>query len=355
MNMTRIVAKLALIFAVLAGALPAKAENLPETIRFGGFGQGFGQPYGVALLAIAQVKGFIADEFKGTPVKFTYQYFTGTGPAINEAIANDQLDFAQYGGLPNIIGKAAGLPTRIIASYGQTAIFGLARPQAGIASIKDLRGKKVAVTKGTILHWALLKALVGSGLTLRDITLVDLKSADQTAALAAGNIDAVIGSSTQLVLVEKGAAKVFYSSKETGPKTAGFGAITVTEKFEHEYPEATQRVANALVRAAHWLAQDGNAEEALDIWTKSGVRRESLISEFEGVSLKDVFNPRVDAFLISQYGDAAAFTKEQKLIRADIDLPKWFAPQYVERAIAGQKLQGFWKDRNAQGLAALSQ
>jgi sulfonate transport system substrate-binding protein len=85
------------------------------------------------------------------------------------------------------------------------------------------------------------------------------------------------------------------------------------------------------------------------------VRRESLISEFEGVSLKDVFNPRVDAFLISQYGDAAAFTKEQKLIRADIDLPKWFAPQYVERAIAGQKLQGFWKDRNAQGLAALSQ
>jgi sulfonate transport system substrate-binding protein len=345
----------ALLAALGAAILPAKAEDFPDTIRFGGFGQGFGQPYGVALLAIAQVKGFIAEEFKGQPVKFTYEYFTGTGPAINEAIANKQLDFAQYGALPNIIGKAAGLPTRILASYGLTTVFGIAREGTPVSSIKDLRGKKVAVAKGTILHWALLKALDTNGLSLRDITLIDLKSADQTAALSAGTVDAVIGTSTQLTLVDKGIAKVFYSSKDFGLKTAGFGAITVTQQFEQKYPESTQRVARALVKAAEWLSQDSNHEEALQIWTKSGVPYDSVKKEFQDVSWKDAFNPRVDAFLTNQYRDATAFTREQKLIRADIDLSKWFAPQYVEHAIAERKLVGFWKDRNADGETIASQ
>ena len=68
-----------------------------------------------ALLAIAQVKGFVADEFKDAPVKLEWTYFTGTGPAVNEAIANGRLDFAQYGALPNVVGRANGLPTHIIA------------------------------------------------------------------------------------------------------------------------------------------------------------------------------------------------------------------------------------------------
>ena len=102
---------IATLMATLAAG-PVRAETLPDTIRFGAFGQGYGQPFGVALLAIAHVKGFIADEFKDTPVKLEWSYLTGTGPAINEAIANGQLDFAQYGGLPNIIGRANGLPIR---------------------------------------------------------------------------------------------------------------------------------------------------------------------------------------------------------------------------------------------------
>ena len=351
----RLIKVAALLAALGAAILPVKAEEFPDTIRFGGFGQGFGQPYGVALLAVAQVKGFIADEFKDKPVKFTYEYFTGTGPAINEAIANKQLDFAQYGALPNIIGKAAGLPTRIVASYGLTTVFGVARADSPISAVKDLRGKKVAVAKGTILHWALLKALDTNGLSLRDITLIDLKSADQTAALAAGTVDAVIGTSTQLTLVDRGVAKLFYSSKDFGIKTAGFGAVTVTENFEQKYPESTQRVVRGLVRAADWLAQDGNHDEAYQIWAKSGVDLESLKKEFQGVSWKDAFNPRIDAFFINQYRDGTAFTREQKLIRADIDLDKWFAPQYVERALAEQKLAGFWKDRNADGETIASQ
>lgn len=325
----------------------ANAQTQPDTIRFGGFGQGFGKPHGVALLAIAQGKNFIADEFKGTPVKLSFEYFTGTGPAINEAIANNKLDVAQYGSLPNIIGKAGGLPTRILSSYGYTTVFGLARQDLEVKSFKDLKGKKVAVTKGTVLHWALLKALQDNGLTLRDIQLVDLKSADQLAALSAGSVDAVLGSSTLLTLRDKGVAKVFYSSKELGARASGFGGILVTETFEKQYPDATQRIANALVKAAHWIGQEGNREEAYRLWALSGVSPQSIKDEYDGVALKDVFNPRVDAFLLSQYDDAIDFTKDNKLIRSDIDVARWAAPQYVETALRAQGLQTHWANRAA--------
>ncbi|WP_137918732.1 ABC transporter substrate-binding protein [Hydrogenophaga sp. 2FB] len=325
----------------------AHAQTQPDTIRFGGFGQGFGKPHGVALLAIAQGKNFIADEFKGTPVKLSFEYFTGTGPAINEAIANNKLDVAQYGSLPNIIGKAGGLPTRILSSYGYTTVFGLARQDLEVKSFKDLKGKKVAVTKGTVLHWALLKALQDNGLSLRDIQLVDLKSADQLAALSAGSVDAVLGSSTLLTLRDKGVAKVFYSSKELGARASGFGGILVTETFEKQYPDATQRIANALVKAAHWVGQESNREEAYRLWALSGVSPQSIKDEYDGVSLKEVFNPRVDAFLLSQYDDAIDFTKDNKLIRNDIDVARWAAPQYVETALRAQGLQTHWAPRAA--------
>ena len=338
------------VSAILIGS--AHAQTQPEVIRFGGFGQGFGQPYGVALLAIAQGKDFIADEFKGTQVKLTFEYFTGTGPAINEAIANNRLDFAQYGSLPNIVGRAAGLPTRILASYGYTTVFGAARPDLPIASFKDLKGKRVAVAKGTVLHWAFLKALEQNGLGLKDVTLLDLSTADQLAALAAGSIDAAIGTSSLLALRDKGVVKIFYNSNDIGPKAAGFGAITVTEQFEKKYPDATRRVARALVRSAAWLGQENNREEALQIWAKSGVAITALRAEFDGVALKNVFNPRVDEFLVSQYRDAIAFSKAQKLIRADIDLQKWVAPDYVDNAVDQLKLNADFPRRDESGRAA---
>lgn len=327
----------------------ARAEALPDIIRFGGFGQGFGKPHGVALLAIAQSRGFIADEFKGTPVKFTYEYFTGTGPAINEAIANGQLDFAQYGALPNIVGRAAGLPTRILTSYGYSNTFGVARAGLPIKSFADLKGHRVAVTKGTVIHWALLKALQGSGLRVQDITLVDLKAADQFAALAAGSVDAALGTNSILPLRDQGVVKVFYTSKDIGYKAAGFGSITVTESFERKYPEATARVTRGLVRAAEWLSHEENREEALRIWSLSGVSVAALREDFDGQSLRDAFNPHVDAFFIAQYRDAAAFSKEQKLIRQEFDVDAWFLPAYVDRALSELKLTRLWPRRSADG------
>jgi sulfonate transport system substrate-binding protein len=347
--MRRLLSTLLLAATVALGAAAAKAEDAPATIRFGDVGFGFGTPFGVGLQAIADAKGFIADEFKGTPTKVEFTYFTGTGPAINEALSNGQLDFASYGAVPNIIGKANGLDTVILASYGGTTIFGAARPDLDIKSIADLKGKKVAIQKATIIHWGLITALKNAGVSEKDITIVDLKNADQLAAIAAKSVDAVFGADFLLPLEAKGVAKIFYKSSDTGASGDGFGAFLVTDKFRKAYPEATQKVVTGFVKAAQWLADDKNRDEAFKIWSRAGSPIEVIAKSNAGSSLGQKYNPRLDDFFTSRYQSGIAFDREQKLIRRDVDLDAWVDRTYVDNAVKSLKLETLWPDRSATG------
>jgi len=340
-----------LLLAATLGVMPfaAQAEGLPEKIRIGDVGFGFGQPFGRGVTAIADAKGFIADEFKDTAVKLEFTYFVNTGPAINEAFANRQLDFASYGAVPNVIGRANGLPTRIILSYGGTTIFAGARNELPVSSVKELRGRRVAVQKATIIHWSLITSLRQAGLSEKDVTLVDLKNADQLAAIAAGSVDAIYGGSFFLPLRDKGILKVIYNSNEAGAKATGFGAVVVDDNFQKNYPDATQRVTRGLLRAAAWLADDKNREEAFAIWQRTGVTNAVLQEEFKGTSLRDQFNPQLDGFFQAQYKDVIAFDKEQKLIRKDVDLAEWIEPKYLNAALKELKLERVWPVRAADG------
>ncbi|MGN7295420.1 ABC transporter substrate-binding protein [Rhizobium sp. SAFR-030] len=347
--MRRLISSLILAATVAVTAAPSRAEDAPQTIRFGDVGFGFGTPFGVGLLAIADAKGFIAEEFDGTPTKLQFTYFTGTGPAINEALSNKQLDFASYGAVPNIIGKANGLDTVILASYGGTTVFGAARPDLTIKSVSDLKGRKVAIQKATIIHWAFISALKNAGLSEKDVTIVDLKNADQLAALAAKSVDAAFGADFLLPLEEKGVAKVFYKSSEQGAAGDGFGAFLTTDTFRKAYPEATQKVVNGFVKAAQWLADEKNREEAYQIWSRAGTPIEVIRKANAGSQLRDKYNPRLDAFFTARYRSGIAFDAEQKLIRRDVDLDAWVDRSYVENAVSSLKLRALWPDRGANG------
>lgn len=340
---------IAALIAVASGQ--AVAQDFPDKIRIGDVGFGFGQPFGRGLIAIADAKGFIADEFKDKPVKLEFNYFVNTGPAINEAIANQQLDFASYGAVPNTIGKANGLPTRILAAYGATTIFAGVRSELPINAVKELKGRKIAVQKATIIHWSLINSLKQAGLTERDVTIVDLKNPDQLAAITANSVDAIYGPSFFLPLQDKGIVRVIYNTNEQGPKATGFGAFLGTEPFLKKYPEATERVVRGVVRAAHWLSDENNREEAYAIWARTGVPLDVLRFEFKNVSLKDAFSPLTDKFFASQYRDVIAFNREQKLIRSDVDFEKWQEPRYLAAALKSLNLESHWSERNADGVA----
>lgn len=334
------------LLVLLLSAASATAEDAPTTIRFGGVGYGYGQPFGIGLIAIAQLKGFVADEFKGQPVQLEWDYFSGTGPAINEAFASGQLDFAQYGALPSVIARANGVATRVVLSGGVTNLYGVARTALPIMTVNDLKGRKVTIQKATILHWSLLRVLEANGLSDRDVTILDLKTADQLTALAAGSADASFGTSNLLTLRDRGLVRVIYQSKDD-PQRSGPNGLIVTDEFERKYPDATRRVVRAFLKAAAWISDERNHDEAVQLFSKSGVDAAVLGEDYSGSPMHDQFDPRLDAFSLWQYRDTVSFAQEEHLIRSVFDPAQWFDPQFQDAELKELGLAGFWPDRSA--------
>jgi ABC-type nitrate/sulfonate/bicarbonate transport system substrate-binding protein len=99
----------------------AQAADLPKEIRIGvaGVGTGNRPVVGGAYVATAANNGDLENEFKKDGIAVKYVYFAGAGPAVNEALANGQLDFAYQGDLPALVAKAGGLPTKLILAAGR--------------------------------------------------------------------------------------------------------------------------------------------------------------------------------------------------------------------------------------------
>ena len=349
--MKHIVAATAALMLALGFGMPqaVKAEDLPKEIRLGAVGSGYGQQVGTQLISIAHVKGFVQAALGNDPIKLDWNYFTGTGPAINEALANGQLDFAQYGSLPSIIARANGVPTKLILSGGGTNIYAAVRTALPIATIKDLKGHSIALQKATILHWSLVETLKANGLSESDVNILDLKTADQLAALAAGSADASFGTVSLLPLRDQGLVKIIYTSQHDNPRATGPSAFVVTGAFASKYPETTERVVRGFVQAALWLGKPENRDEALQIWAKSGVPLASLQQEYEGETLHARMDPRLDDFFRAQYQNGITFAKDQRLIRRDVDLPQWIDARYQDAAFTSLNLANEWPSRNADG------
>ena len=125
----------------------------------------------------------------GVAVKWTE--FTA-GPVQLEALNVGSIDFGDVGEAPPIFAQAAGAPLAYVAAT-------LPRPQSeavivpkgsAIQSVKDLKGRKVALNKGSNVHYFLVKLLEKHGLAYGDVSVVFLPPADARAAFEKGSIDA---------------------------------------------------------------------------------------------------------------------------------------------------------------------
>src|SRR4051812_11519046 len=106
-------------FALSSGAafLLASCGKKPvTTLRVAAVGGAQGKNSSTSNVTLAHVKGFYDEEFAKDGIKVEVVYLTGTGPAINEAFAQGQTHFAEYGGLPNVIGLAGGAPTKLVVA-----------------------------------------------------------------------------------------------------------------------------------------------------------------------------------------------------------------------------------------------
>ena len=262
-----------LLAAALATPSLARAAAPPPVVRIGVAQPLAGSPpsFSGSAAAVAHAKGWIEEAFKADGTTVEWSFFKGAGPAVNEAVSNQQIDFALQGDLPSLIGKAAGLKTRLVAATGaRSNIYIGVPPDSPARTVADLRGKRVALFKGTNMHLPAVRLLEAHGLTERDLKIVNLDTASSLAALATRDVDASIGSLDILRLRDKGQVRVLYRSKGDSPVFTRQSHVLVTERFAAAHPEATQRLVDALVKAARWSSEEANREDVLRLWARAG-------------------------------------------------------------------------------------
>jgi sulfonate transport system substrate-binding protein len=342
-----------LLLSLGLAAWAAADTNHPKVIRFGLVGNPYNKPYVGGAWGYADEKGLLKKEFEKEGIDIQYVILTGTGPAINEAIANNTVDFGAYGDLVGVVGKAGGLKIHVIAITGGTQETYVTSPiSSNIKSFDDLKGKKVGLLKGTYLHLSFNKFIKERGLSESDYQIYNLQAADGLAAIAGGSIDAYIGASNFLDLVDKGQGKIVYTTNAdypvdkanqgTADNLKGFGEIVVTENFEKKYPEIVKRVLKVVVQANTLFQDDKNRAEYFRLASKTGTSFKVNKNDLGNKSLRWVNGLSIDKDAVARLQETIDFAKQSRIIRTDIDINEWVRPQYLQEVFKDLGIEDHW-------------
>src|SRR5436190_9957351 len=183
-------------------------------------------------------KGLLEKEFAKDGISIRWVQTLGSNKAL-ELLNAGSIDFGSSAGPAALVSKINGNPIKSIYVYSQPEWTALVtRKDTAINKIEDLKGKRVAVTRGTDPHIFLVRALLSVGLTEKDITPVLLQHPDGKTALIRGDVDAWAGLDPMMAQaqVEDG-ARLFYRNKDANT----YGILNGREEFLKNYPELARR------------------------------------------------------------------------------------------------------------------
>ena len=206
-------------------------------------------------------KGFLERALAPEGIQVEWTKSLGSNKAL-ELLNSRSVDFGSTAGAAALIARANSNPIRAVYVYSRpewTALVTTA--DSGIEKLQDLKGKKIAVTRGTDPFVFLLRALDSVGLTEKDVELVPLQHQDGKAALERGDVAAWAGLDPLMAVseLEKG-SRLFFRS----PDWNTYGVLDVREEFARKYPALVDTVLAAYEQArAYALAHPEELKDAL--------------------------------------------------------------------------------------------
>jgi sulfonate transport system substrate-binding protein len=328
------------------------AQAAPDVVRIGVATAGGGDPvtWGGSPGGVARNQRWLEEAFKASGVKVEWLFFKGAGPAVNEALSNQQIDFAYQGDLPMIVGRANGLQTKVLLISGaRNNLYVVAPKDSPLRSVQELKDRKVSIFRGTNGHLVAINVLAAHGLAERDIKGVNLDAGSSQAALVSNGVDAAFGGYEWFKVRDQGLAKVIYSTQGQDPALTRQAALHVRTAFEQAHPAQVQEVVDVFVRAAHWASDEKNRDALFQAWAKSGTPVASWKAEFEGQPLAVRNTPLIDDFIRARYQAVVDDALKLKLIRRSVTVNDWFEPKYLHVALKQQGLENFWTPFDAKG------
>jgi sulfonate transport system substrate-binding protein len=183
-------------------------------------------------------KGLLEKELAKDGIGVRWVQTLGSNKAL-EFLSAGSIDFGSTAGAAALVGKINGNPIKSIYVYSRPEWTALVtRKDTPVTKVTDLKGKRVAVTRGTDPHIFLVRALQGAGLTEHDITPVLLQHPDGKTALIRGDVDAWAGLDPMMAQAEvEDGARLFYRN----PAANTWGILNVREEFLKDHPDLVQR------------------------------------------------------------------------------------------------------------------
>lgn len=285
-----------------------------------------------SMLNIAINQGFMEEELAKVNAVAEYYPITGGGPATNEALAGKSIDFGIMGSFAATNGYDSGIETSVIGIDGSTGGAIMTKQESGIASIADLKGKKIGVTLGTSWEEILEISLNKSGLSKADVEIVNLSLSDTYEALLLDQVDAIVGYlgmlGDDITLAQTGEIVILADSRTDSDITI-CGYHLVDKNFEEAHPEIVQAYVNALYRATAYGEE--HPELFRDIY--SNVTDEVYEWQYADY-LFLVTGTALDEAAVAYGKKDTEFMYNNGLILSEVDVDVWFNTSYYENAKA---------------------
>lgn len=200
------------------------------------------------LSLVIKKEGWLEKALKKQDITVNWVQSAGSNKA-NEALRSGAIDVGSTAGSAALLARSNGSPIQAIDIFSQPEWSAIVvGANSKITSVKELKGKQIAATKGTDPYFFLLQALEANGLSANDVTIQNLQHADGWAALQNGSVDAWSGLDPIMANAQKSGAKLIY--RNVAFNTYGF--LNATESFLSSKPDVAQTVVNTYEYARAW-------------------------------------------------------------------------------------------------------
>ena len=245
------VSLLALTGCVAGEAAPSTEENQLLRIDYA---------YWNPLSLVIKDQGWLEEALSEQGYSVEWILSAGSSKAI-ENLNAEALDIASSAGAAAVAARANGVALTTIGVFSQpnwaSIVVGA---DSSIATVADLKGKRIAAASGTDPYFHLLQSLAEVGLSAADVEIVNLIHADGQKALEGGDVEAWAGLDPLAATSELTAgSKIIYNN----PAFASWGVLNATDEFLANKPEVVEIVLSQYQRARQWILD--NPEDAVAI------------------------------------------------------------------------------------------
>jgi sulfonate transport system substrate-binding protein len=241
--------------ACASGEGPSEAGASGSATRLG-IDYAYWNPLSLVVRDQACLENALADQ--GVAVEWVLS--SGSNKA-NENLNAEVIDIGSTAGVAAYVARANGAAIKTIGVFSQPEWAAVVVPSdSAITDVAQLKGAKIAATKGTDPYFFLLRALNEAGLSETDVEIINLQHADGQAALSRGDVDAWAGLDPIMATTEvNDGAKLIYRNIDFN----SYGVLNAREKFLDESPELVDQVLTCYEDARAWIQANPNDAAAL--------------------------------------------------------------------------------------------